>query len=361
MRKIFIIPLFFLFFFAGFGQQVIENPEKPLSKNAGRVIRLKEVMRIVDEEGKFYFREPWAIKVAHDGSIYVQEPDKLYQFDGRGKFIRNLCKRGEGPGEFNQGLTDFFLGENEIILASSNVMKIVRFGANGALLEDLRPKGKTFFGLLSFYNGCYYLVTRERGKYERITGFYEDDLRLILVDSQGKVTSTSPIFPFTISISIGPGGRTGSTYISRLFTACENPRYVYLYSTPKYLVQLLDLEKKEVIRSFRREYERVKLATKRDVPIFMPRFHNDICRLLVHRENLWVVTSTFDKKKGILVDVFNKDGKYLDAFYLPLTKILTEERITYYAPMAVSGDFLFTIEVGDDGQISAAKYQIIDS
>jgi hypothetical protein len=91
-----------------------------------------------------------------------------------------------------------------------------------------------------------------------------------------------------------------------------------------------------------------------------PKFYNDICRLLVHKGNLWVVTSTFDKNKGILVDVFNKEGKYLDAFYLPLTKILTEERITYYAPMAVSGDFLFTIEVGDDGQISVVKYQIID-
>lgn len=359
MRKIFMIPMFFLFFFAGFGQQMIDNPEKPPGKNAGRVIQLKEVMRIVDGEGKFYFREPWDIKVARDGSFYVQEPDKLYQFDGKGKFIRNLCRRGEGPGEFNQGLTDFFLGENEIILASSNVIKIVRLSGNGIWREDMRPKGRTFFGLLGFYNGSYYLVTREPGKYERITGFYEDDLRLIMVDSQGEVTSTLSIFPFTISI--GSGERGGFTYISRLITTSENPRYIYLYCTPEYMVRLVDLEKKEVIRSFRREYERVKLGMKRKTPMLMPKFYNDICRLLIHKDNLWVVTSTFDKGKGILVDVFNKDGKYLDAFYLPLTKILTEERITYYAPMAVSGDFLFTIEVGDDGQISAAKYQIIDS
>jgi hypothetical protein len=359
MRKIFIIFLSFLVFSAGFAQQVIENPENPPGKNAGRVIQLKEVMRIVDGEGKFYFREPWDIKVARDGSFYVQEPDKLYQFDGKGKFIRNLCRRGEGPGEFNQGLTDFFLGENEIILASSNVIKIVRLSGNGIWREDMRPKGRTFFGLLGFYNGSYYLVTREPGKYERITGFYEDDLRLIMVDSQGEVTSTLSIFPFTISI--GSGERGGFTYVSRLITTSENPRYVYLYCTPEYMVRLVDLEKKEVIRSFRREYERVKLGMKRKTPMLMPKFYNDICRLLIHKDNLWVVTSTFDKKKGILVDVFNKDGKYLDAFYLPLTKILTEERITYYAPMAVSGDFLFTIEVGDDGQISAAKYQIIDS
>ena len=36
-------------------QEIIENPEKPLSKNVGRVLKIKEAMSIVDEPGKFYF------------------------------------------------------------------------------------------------------------------------------------------------------------------------------------------------------------------------------------------------------------------------------------------------------------------
>ncbi len=62
---IFVKKAFFLFLLfpfcvhIGFGQTVIANPEKPLSKNPGRVIRLKEVLRIVDEEKDFYFKLPW--------------------------------------------------------------------------------------------------------------------------------------------------------------------------------------------------------------------------------------------------------------------------------------------------------------
>jgi hypothetical protein len=38
----------------------------------------------------------------------------------------------------------------------------------------------------------------------------------------------------------------------------------------------------------------------------------------LYKDRLWVFTSTMDEKKGILVDVFGFDGKYLDNFYLSL-------------------------------------------
>jgi len=66
-----ILTSIFVFTFIILAQTIIENPEKPLNKNAGRVIQLKELMRITDEEGKFYFSSPWDIKVAKDGSIFM--------------------------------------------------------------------------------------------------------------------------------------------------------------------------------------------------------------------------------------------------------------------------------------------------
>ena len=359
MRKIYMMPLLFLLFFVGFSQQVIENPEKPLTKNAGRVIQLKEVMRITDTEGKYFFKGPIEVKVAEDGFIYVQESDQLYQFDARGKFLRNLYKKGQGPGELNQSLDDVLLAEAEIILFSSQ--KIVRLDRQGKLIEDFRPQGKLFRNLLGSCGGRFYLLSYDRGVYARDkSGLYEDNLKLEIVKNAREVTPTSYVFPFTISFQIGEQGRRGTAWISRVLTASPEPRYVYLSHTPEYQVKLLDFEKNEIIGIFRRKYERVKLVRKTRNSLVMPEFSNDICRLLVHKDNLWAVTSTFDRKKGILVDVFNKDGKYLDAFYLPLTRILTEGRTTYYAPMAVSGDFLFTIEVGDEGLISVAKYEMID-
>jgi hypothetical protein len=72
------------------------------------------------------------------------------------------------------------------------------------------------------------------------------------------------------------------------------------------------------------------------------------------------VTSTLHKDKGILVDVFDDEGKYLDNFYLPLFRILTKERLTYYAPMDIHDDYLIVVEIGEDELISIAKYEIID-
>ena len=82
-------------------QEIIENPEKPPSKNAGRVVQLKEILRIKDVKGQFYFKGPWDVKTAKDGSIFVHEPDRLLMFDSDGKFIRDLYKKGEGPGELH--------------------------------------------------------------------------------------------------------------------------------------------------------------------------------------------------------------------------------------------------------------------
>ncbi|MGD2294541.1 MAG: hypothetical protein PVF22_01730 [Candidatus Aminicenantes bacterium] len=52
-------------------QDIIENPAKPSSQDVGRVIRLKEVARITDESGKYYFKGPWDIKAGEDGFITI--------------------------------------------------------------------------------------------------------------------------------------------------------------------------------------------------------------------------------------------------------------------------------------------------
>lgn len=357
-KSVLFFSFLFIFNSTIFAQEIIENPEKPLHKNAGRVIKLKEVMRTTDVEGKFFFASPWDIKVAKDGSFFVHEPSKLYKFDVNGKFVKNFYKKGEGPGELNQNLTDVFIGEDEIILASSNMYKIIRLDMQGNLIKDIRPEWR-FSSLVGYYKKKYYLTQHERKKIERISGIREDNLRLCVANNKGEITPTPYIFPITISVHYGTRW-IGLTTISRLKAVDDNQRYVYLFHTPEYLVKLLDLEKIEVVSSFKRKYERVRRVPveKSKTSILMPKFQNDIYRLAIHKNNLWVITSTVDKEKGILVDVFNREGKYLDNFYLPLRDIKRNDYI--YAPMAVYGSYLYVIEIGEDELISVAKYEIID-
>ena len=359
-KSVLLFSFLFIFTSIILAQTSIENPEKPLSKNAGRVIQLKEVLRITDEEGKFYFSGPWDIKIAKDGSIFVHEPNKFYKFDSNGKFVKNLYKKGEGPGELNQNLTDVIIMEDEIILASSNMHKIIRLDMQGNLIQDIRPEWR-FSTLIGYYNGKYYFIQHERKDFERKSGIREEYLRLCAVSNEeiGMVTPTSIIFPIkTATYKSNKGFISG--WSEPLKRINENQRYVYLFHTHEYLIKLLDLEKIEVVRSFRRKYERVKSILPEEIRAsnLLPKYISDIYRLAIYKNNLWAITSTIDKKKGILVDVFNREGKYLDNFYLPLQNIKINEH--FYAPMAVYGNYIFVIEIGEDELISVSKYEIID-
>ena len=157
MKKITIIlSFFFLVAINTQAQEIIENPEKPLSEKAGRVLELKEMLRIRDGLG-FFFSDPMGLKVDHNGCIYVRESRNLYQFSPEGKLLKNLYKKGEGPGELNNNLGEILLRDKEIILWSSNMNKLIRMDYQQQLIEEIRPK-QTYYWLLGYFDGKYYLT-----------------------------------------------------------------------------------------------------------------------------------------------------------------------------------------------------------
>jgi len=341
-------------------QQLIDNPDKPLNAKAGRVIQLKEISRITDEKGKFFFVEPWEVLTGNDGSVYVQEPKGLLKFDANGEFIRNFLKEGEGPGELSGGLTDVIVRENDIVLYSSNCLKLVRLDQKGKWLEDKKFRKGPFDALLGFSDGKFFMLKRIWEERPMTSGLFEVKNRLIVVTEKEDIVETPFLLPTTYSSYIFPGGqRSGLSTISRPMPLRESERYVFLFHTPEYLIKILDLEKNEIDLSFRRHYERVRYVEKAKVPegYPLPKYYNDLCRLLWHDQELWAVTSTFDNAKGILVDVFSREGRYLDNFYLPIFKI-RRNNFQYYAPMAIFGNFLYVLEANEEDIISLIKYEI---
>jgi len=145
---------------------------------------------------------------------------------------------------------------------------------------------------------------------------------------------------------------------------------LFVSHTQEYSVKLYDAEKEEVTRIFKRDYQRVK--TPRDAKreggaildgkrILPPRqkFLNDVQNLLVFKDTLWGVTSTTDKEKRTLIDVFDSEGQYIDNFYIKLPENLVQ-RYHGNTAMDISGDYLFTIEQNKDGIYTIKKYKIED-
>lgn len=206
------------------------------------------------------------------------------------------------------------------------------------------------------------MVDYKRMNFERKTGIKEVGRNLYIVNNKGEIKGTPYDFPVK-NFTRFRDRSVSSFPVTRLRTAIENGRFLYLSHTSDYIVKLLDLENVQVIRSFRREYKRVKADHSKEYRKLLPIHHNDIQKLLVYRNNLWVLTSTIQEDRGILTDVFDKEGKYLDSIYLPLQETEPEPiirpRSAGYPPMSINGNYMYAILWDEDHNIFSVKYEII--
>lgn len=356
-------------------QTIIENPAKPLSKNAGRVVTPKEVLTITDEGASdFYFKWPRKLKIGPDGSIYLADSGQLMRFDSSGRFMRNYQKKGQGPGEI-EWLGDFVATEKNVILLATYPHRLVRFDSAGNFERDARVpiSDRSMSGLLAFDNGVYFLSTSEstigKGSPEGKIVDIGNSIRPFVEGSQALAAGVS--FPIRVFIGSDGGGGEAFLVLTSLLTAPYRAKSIALSHTSDYLVKLYDLESKAVALQFRRNYRRVDqpvLSEKerttgaminRDRPLIRPqeKYRNDIEDIFVSGDDIWVVTSTYEKGKGRLVDVFDGNGRYIDAFYLNLSPAALE---ALKSPdlCAVQGEYLHLTEGNFDEGFVIKKYRL---
>lgn len=354
MRKILLLCLcFFIFCSVTSAQTIIENPEKPLSKNAGRVLKLKEVLRITDESGEFYFKAPRGLIIAPDGSIYIQDEYQLLKFSPAGKFIKNLFKKGEGPGEIKEDFA-YSIDKNEIYIYDIVANKIVHTDLEGNQIEQLRLKSARYGDFLGLLND-WFIFTKFIWPPPKEWNSQLNDVsnKVILVSKDG--SSEKGIHDFPIKWFLAP--RAMMSWAGFHTVLSDDNKQLFVSHTREYMIKLLDLEKEQVIRSFRRKYSRVKyVSTEDDEESYkkfnMPRkkYEIDIQGLFSTKGLLWVKTSTKDKSKGNLIDVFNQEGKYVDNFYLNLKGSLR----------TINGNYIFVREKDEHENLQIVKYEIID-
>lgn len=375
MRKVFCV-FFCIFSFAIFSlsQEIIENPEKPLSKKAGRVVDLKEVLSIHDVGDAYYFKYPSNLKIAPDGSIFFLDwrSNQLLQFDTNGKFLRNFFKKGQGPGELSSVSNFFFEGSN-IIIYDARLQKILWLNFNGEAVKEFKVRKKARFMFRLYHEDAYYFIQYNVQFTKKMPSYVDVPYHLVSISENGNEAHELTSFLLKAYVISGKGGGGGSFNIEKMITAPLANRYLFISHSTEYLVKLFDAETNKIIRSFSREYKRVKPSSeykermkKGGIGIDgkhytepVQKYRNDIQNLFVNQKMLWVMTSTEDKKKGILFDVFDLEGRYVDKFYLKFT----EENFPRYGGinrMAVSGEFLYQIETTPEETYVIKKYKIED-
>lgn len=354
----YLFSLILIFALGASAQQIIENPEKPLAKNAGRILQLEPVFRITDESGEFFFKGVYSLKVADDGTIFIFDKDQLLKFSSDGRFIKNLLKKGQGPGEISKADyrydIKFSLGKDDLYIYDQGARKIVHIDWNGTLIEDFKPK-RSYTDFLGRMDDRLVFIEQEPLGFgsARTTGFRDLKFTLFLTAPDG--TAEKEILSFLNQLYQQP--RMGMSWAPFETFFDASSRRLYVIHTSEYKIVQVDLKEERIARIFDRKYPRVDYVVKEyekefikkyDAPV--KKYEYDILALFINKGNVWARTSTKDEKKGYLIDVFDPEGKFIDNFFVPISGSM----------VAVQNSCIYSTEQNKDGNLQVMKYKIVE-
>ncbi|MBM3310987.1 MAG: 6-bladed beta-propeller, partial [Candidatus Aminicenantes bacterium] len=190
--------------------QVIENPAKPLSPDAGRVVTVREEMRIEDTGKDFTFSSVWDIEIAPDGTIFVQDGNQqVLQFDSNGILLRILLKKGQGPGELSS--VDSILLTERRILLQGIPPKILAFDFHGKLLGEtnLASAGGRIRLLVGAGPTDFYLSRRGLFDPGQGTGWIDFPMEIVEFSPKNNSVNVVGVFPIKSYIKVASSGRGG--------------------------------------------------------------------------------------------------------------------------------------------------------
>jgi hypothetical protein len=367
-----IIFLMLVFSIVGLGpgQTRIDNPARPTAKNAGRIVKLEEVLRIRDDGATAIFRSPRELALGPDDSLYFIDYDegpRLYRYNPEGKLLSKLLKKGQGPGE-TQNPSGFLVTKDGIRVLSWIPPKIMDFGLDGHYIKESRVEEDT--------HGLWFLAVAE-GK---IYGIRDEVFHSAAFGSSGVfsvpngVYEISPdfrswkkLYEFPVRMMI----KRASAFRQDPIGAVIHGSTLYILQTAEYQVVAFDLRAGRVKHVIARKYDRVKSSSQKPADpdpetkgIDLPDgpYVWDINRIHAAAGKLWVFTSVM-KPNGDdqQVDVFDAEGRFIDNFVLRFPAGGRNHRGVARWTLLTDDGFFIIPEQEEDGLVSIGKYRIVDA
>jgi hypothetical protein len=128
-----------------------------------------EVLRVVEVSNETTFGDVNLIAPTHDGGVLLfdnkaAEGVIIRQFDANGKFVRNIGRRGGGPGEYNTiGTVVFAAAPDGTIIVRDGRRMVNRYGPDGKFLDGFAHGYASTLELYIASNGDIIM----RGPFER--------------------------------------------------------------------------------------------------------------------------------------------------------------------------------------------------
>lgn len=341
--------------------RVIMNPKEPLSNNARRKIHLKEIMRIRDDGKDIIFRHPENLVIDNHENIYFLSSPHLYKYDRDGNFIFKIIGTGQGPGEADPGLRKrFAIINDEIVVRAISPLKVMKFDLNGVLEEEIKliEPFRLFTFIGSFGEKIYTVQTEVSWELEGKSGY---------IDFPGNIYEFSldfqeyeKTYTFPVNFYFDRSAWFGQAFLEFAIKDFQN---LFVVHTSEYKIVRFNLKSKKIDEVITREFGRIKRPKIKKKPGFLygpdREYYQDVQKLLIFRDNLWVITSEKNEENDWLIDVYDMEGKFIDSFFLCFPDEIEPKRYRTIELIAWN-KFLYSADQDKEGYYSIGKYSVDD-
>jgi len=154
---------------------------EPTGKGVDRTISLNPIAHIEGGDPSVYFlKSPGHPIWLQEGKLLAfSDQEQLLIFDGKGKFVRNLQKSGEGPGEW-QSTNNLSTDGDKLVVFSYRPGKCMIFDSGFNLVREIRyDKSQSMMRPLTATDekGCFFSVDIDFGKIKTGTAPFVNRLK----------------------------------------------------------------------------------------------------------------------------------------------------------------------------------------
>lgn len=150
---------------------IVRMAQRPLHPGVATLVEELSI-GVSDGAEEYMIGEIADIAIGRDGSIYAfdRQVPAIRHYDARGKFIRNIGRKGAGPGEFRSVSGIALTGDGRLLLWDTGNWRINVYSAAGDILPQLTTPSGTSGSSMATYS------------------------RALMVDTSGRIVTRKMIF-----------------------------------------------------------------------------------------------------------------------------------------------------------------------
>jgi len=347
------------------GVEVILNHIEPyMVKDEPTQLVLEEELKIDFESREFTefgLKEPDYVDSDSEGNIYVVDRARkadhfVMKFNKEGKFIKDICRKGQGPGEVQSIYFIYINQKDELILADGGNRKILILDKEGTLLDEKKYLWQ-WFNAIVLPNGNYLAIFRKIEEETR-------SISLTLFNSDFQVLKELDFFKLPYLTANGKNPYTIFTFYWRV----KNGK-IYIGNEQRgYEIWIFDFSG-NLLKKIKKEYEAVKYPdeyrkqteeiAKNNPDVgpwdYCPPFNS----FFIDDDNrLFVMTYKQDENKEEYIhDIFNETGIFIGRKSIGLTYAVTRSLLPRRA--VIKNDRYYRLRYKYSGYVELIVYKTV--